>query len=412
MKVSLQTFGTRGDVHPFVALGIGLRERGHDVTVATALDFKAMVEQAGLEFREIPGRTTDHFSNPAVIKSIRKSSSSIRTAMAMERPGKDEFVDAVEKMQEAAEGADFTLTSLITRACGFAGLDKPWGTVSWWPITATREFRAYKTPDLPLGPLYTKFTHAMSAQMEWAAWHRPAVNGFRARRGLPPLKKSPMGGLGTEQPVLYPYSPSFMPPPGDWPANTHVTGYWIWERPEEEPPADLVDFLDSGTKPLLLALGSAWPVYGERTFHLVRDAVRHAGRRLIVVGGPEGTASDEVFRVPEVDYGWLFPKVAAVIHGGAFGTTADALRAGVPQLTVPCWADGPYWADRLAELGVAAPPVPFQKMTAAQLRQAVHTVVNDPRPAEQAARIGERVRRDRGVETACDLIESWADQAR
>src|SRR3954451_7035090 len=102
MKVSLQTFGTRGDVHPFVALGIGLRKRGHDVTVATALDFKAMVEQAGLEFGEIPRRTTDHFSNPAVIKSIRKSSSSIRTALAMERPGKDEFVDAVEKMQEAA----------------------------------------------------------------------------------------------------------------------------------------------------------------------------------------------------------------------------------------------------------------------------------------------------------------------
>lgn len=405
MKVSLQTFGTRGDVHPFVALGIGLRRRGHEVGVATSTDFKAMVEQAGLEFHEIPGKSADHFADPDVIRSIRKSSSSLRTALVMKRPTTEEFAQSVEKMQEAAEGADFVLTSMITRGCGFAGPGAPWGTVNWWPMTETREFRAYKTPDLPLGPAYTRFTHAMAAQLEWAV-HRPAVNRVRARRGLPPLKKSPMGKLAVEHPVFYPYSPAFLPPPADWPARAHVTGYWVWERPDEQPPADLVDFFDSGSKPLVLAFGSAWPVYGEETFRAVRDAVRDAGRRLVVVGGPEGTASDDVFRVQEVDYGWLFPRAAAVIHGAAFGTTADTLRAGVPHVTVPCWADGPYWAARLAELGVAAAPVPFQKMTGDRLRQAVTTVLDDPRPAERAARIGERVRAERGVETACDLIES------
>ncbi|MFI2645705.1 glycosyltransferase [Streptomyces sp. NPDC018610] len=405
MKISLQTFGTRGDVHPFLALGIGLSRRGHDVGVATSTDFKAMVESAGLEFKEIPGKSADHFADPDVIRSIRKSASSLRTALAMKRPTTEEFAQSVERMQEAAEGADFVLTSMITRGYGFAGASAPWGTVNWWPMTATREFRAYKTPDLPLGPAYTRFTHAMSAQLEWAV-HRPAVNKVRTRHGLSPLKKSPMGTLGVEHPVLYPYSPSFLPPASDWPQRAHVTGYWVWERPEQEPPADLVDFLDSGSAPLVLALGSAWPVYGEETFRAVRDAVRGAGRRLVVVGGPEGTASDDVFRVQEVDYGWLFPKAAAVVHGGAFGTTADTLRAGVPHVTVPCWADGPYWAARLTEVGVAARPVAFQKMTGDQLSQAVASVLDDPRPAERAARLGERVRAERGVETACDLIES------
>ncbi|MFJ7208095.1 glycosyltransferase [Streptomyces sp. NPDC098789] len=410
MKVSLQTFGTRGDVHPFVALGIGMRERGHDVSVATSVDFRPMVEEAGLEFREIPGNSADYFAAPAVIKAIRKSPSSIRTAMAMERPTMDEVTNSLEKMQEAAEGADFLLTSLIPRGAGYAGPGLPWGTVSWWPITETREFRAYKTPDLPLGPAYTKLTHTLSAQMEWA-WQRPAVNKLRARQGLSPVKKSPVGRLGVEQPILYPYSPAFMPPPADWPAHAHVTGYWVRERPDQEPPAGLADFIDGGSKPLVLALGSAWPVYGEETFALVRDAVRRAGRRLIVVGGPEGTGSDDVFRVQEVDYGWLFPKVAAVIHGASFGTTADVLRAGVPHVTLPCWADGPYWADRLAELGLSTPPVPFQKMTAEKLRHAVATVIGDPGLAERAAAIGARVRADRGVETACDVIESWGDRA-
>ncbi|CAM5470570.1 UDP-glucose:sterol glucosyltransferase OS=Streptomyces glaucescens OX=1907 GN=SGLAU_30125 PE=4 SV=1 [Streptomyces glaucescens] len=410
MKVSLQTFGTRGDVHPFLALGIGLRRRGHDVSVATSTDFKAMVELTGLEFREIPGKAADHFADPDVIRAIRKSASSLRTALVMKRPTTEEFAHSVERMQEAAEGADFVLTSMICRGYGFAGATAPWGTVNWWPMTPTREFRAYKTPDLPLGPAYTRFTHAMSAQLEWAV-HRPAVNKVRTRQGLAPLKKSPMGTLGVEHPVLYPYSPAFMPPPADWPARAHVTGYWVWERPEQEPPTGLADFLDSGSRPLVLALGSAWPVYGEQTFHAVRDAVRHAGRRLVVVGGPEGTASDDVFRVQEVDYGWLFPRAAAVIHGAAFGTTADTLRAGVPHVTVPCWADGPYWAARLAEIGVAPAPVPFQRMTGERLRQAVAAVLDDPRPAERAALIGERVRAERGVDKACDLIETAVDAA-
>ncbi|MFJ9819108.1 glycosyltransferase [Streptomyces sp. NPDC101151] len=410
MKVSLLTFGTRGDVHPFVALGAGLKARGHEVDLATSTDFKAMVEEAGLNFREIPGSGADYFAAPAVIKSIRKSPSSIRTAMVMPRPTVDEVADSLEKMYEAGQDADFMLNNLITRGSGYAGPGVPWGTVSWWPITPTREFRAYKTPDLPLGPAYTRFTHSMAAQLEWA-FNRPAVNRFRGRKGLPKVSKSPVGLLGHEQPVFYPYSPHFLPPPADWPEHTHVTGYWYWQRPDRQPPADLVDFLDSGSKPIVLALGSAWPVYGEETLALVRDAVRHAKRRLIVVGGPEGDRPDDEFRVQEVDYGWLFPQVAAVIHGATFGTTADVLRSGVPQVTVPCWADGPYWADRLAELGVSPAPVPFQKMTGEQVRAAVTAVVDDQRYTERAAELGTRVRADRGVETACDLIEAWVRRA-
>ncbi|MEU7584329.1 glycosyltransferase [Streptomyces sp. NPDC041068] len=406
MKVSLQTFGTRGDVYPFVALGAGLRARGHDVDLATSVDFKAMVEEAGLNFREIPGSGAHYFATPAVVKAIRKSPSSIRTAMAMPRPSVDEVADSLERMYDNAQGADFMLSNLITRGIGYAGPGVPWGTVSWWPMTPTREFRAYKTPDLPLGSAYTRLTHGMAAQMEWA-FNRPAVNRFRTRRGLPKLSKSPVGQLGHQQPVFYPYSPHFLPPPSDWPERVHVTGYWSWERPEQQHQADLVDFLAAGSKPIVLALGSAWPVYGEQTLDLVRQAVRQARRRLIVVGGPEGDRPDDELRVQEVDYGWLFPQVAAVIHGATFGTTADVLRSGVPQVTVPCWADGPYWAARLAQVGVAPAPIPFQKLTGAQLRAALDEVVTDPGYAERAAELGARVRADRGVEKACDLIETW-----
>ncbi|MEW2398076.1 nucleotide disphospho-sugar-binding domain-containing protein [Streptomyces sp. NPDC046862] len=49
----------------------------------------------------------------------------------------------------------------------------------------------------------------------------------------------------------------------------------------------------------------------------------------------------------------LFPRTVAVIHHGGFGTTADVLRADVPQVIVPVFADDPFWAARLHRAGPA-----------------------------------------------------------
>lgn len=305
-----------------------------------------MVEQADLNFREIPGRTGNYFELPQVIKALRKSSSLMRASRAIPTPTVDEVVAALDAMHEATQGADFMVNAMLTRGAGYADPGVPWGTVAWWPIVPTGQSPAFGFPKLPLGAPYIRFSHFVAAQFDWAISR--AASKFRKGKGLPPVKGTPAKKLGIEHPVFHATSPSVVVPPSDWPARAHVTGYWFWDRPWE-PPADLVDFLDSGEKPVTLTLGSTWPVYGEETFERVLKAVRKAGRRMVLVDGPDGDLPDDVFRAREMDYSWLFPRTAAVIHHGGAGTVAEVLRAGVPSVVLPCFADQAGRRNRLAE---------------------------------------------------------------
>ncbi|MEM9814357.1 MAG: glycosyltransferase, partial [Pseudomonadota bacterium] len=49
-KLLILTYGTRGDVEPFVALALRLRDRGHRVTLATAEHFGSWIASFGLDF--------------------------------------------------------------------------------------------------------------------------------------------------------------------------------------------------------------------------------------------------------------------------------------------------------------------------------------------------------------------------
>src|SRR5580698_475665 len=52
-KVVLATCGTHGDLHPFIALGLGLQAQGLDPVVATFSHFRENVEAAGLGFHAL-----------------------------------------------------------------------------------------------------------------------------------------------------------------------------------------------------------------------------------------------------------------------------------------------------------------------------------------------------------------------
>jgi len=184
-----------------------------------------------------------------------------------------------------------------------------------------------------------------------------------------------------------------------------VTGYWFWDQGGSLPQA-LETWLAAGPPPVVATFGSTWMLDSERSLTAVVEAARRAGRRLVVVGGPPGgRTTEDVAHVDDVDYGLLFHVAAAVVHHGGQGTTAAALRAGVPQVVVPSFADQPFWAARTTALGVAAAPVPFPALNATRLGAALTTALSDGRIAEAAARLGDRVAAEHGVEIACDLIE-------
>lgn len=106
----------------------------------------------------------------------------------------------------------------------------------------------------------------------------------------------------------------------------------------------------------------------------------------------------------EVPHRWLFSRVAAVMHHGGAGTTAEGLRAGVPSLIFPGAADQYFWAERIARLGAGPAPVARRDLTPARLARLFIRAATDREMREQARRIGEKIRAEDGVARAVDEL--------
>ena len=163
------------------------------------------------------------------------------------------------------------------------------------------------------------------------------------------------------------------------PADLEVVQTGAWILPDERPlPADLEAFLDAGTPPVYVGFGSIPMRASKDIAQVAIGAIRAQGRRALVYRGwadlaPTGDRED-CFVVGEVNQQALFGRVAAVVHHGGAGTTTTATRAGAPQVVVPQMGDQPYWAGRVAELGIGAAhdnPTPTFESLSAALRTAL-----------------------------------------
>jgi O-mycaminosyltylonolide 6-deoxyallosyltransferase len=405
MHVSLIILGSRGDVQPFVGLGAMLAGRGHGVTVATQADFEPLVREAGLDFHLLPGSPRDFLAHPALAEALQQGASLFRAARRVPRQTAEYSRELAAGIAAAAKGADLIVNSVLSRILFEDDGTVPWASLCWWPLSPTSRWPAILMPRLPLGPLYNRLTHKVS---DLAAWF--ALRNYRTDANLSRLPfGSPYGTLGRDVPLFCPVSTELFTAPPDWPELSHITGYWFWDR-QWTPPAGLVEFVEAGGPPVTLSFGSIWPVHRPaETLEKVLGVVREHGRRLVMVGGPTDVP-DDVFRLDDVHYPWLFPRSSVVIHHGGCNTTGEAMRAGVPQVVVPTFADSPYWAARMHELGVAARPVPYSKFTAERLNESLVVALTDEGMRAKAASVGERVRAESGVRDAADILESWVER--
>ena len=151
------------------------------------------------------------------------------------------------------------------------------------------------------------------------------------------------------------------------------------------------------------------PGDAERAGELAAEAGRRAGVRLVIQAGAAGLAqagqsSPDVIGIGDVPHDWLFPQMAAVVHHAGAGTTGAGLRAGVPAVTVPMLGDQPFWAARLARLGVGPRPIPYRRLSARQAgrghqRRGQPPVLPGPGPGDGRT-AGRRGRRRAGHQRA------------
>jgi hypothetical protein len=262
-----------------------------------------------------------------------------------------------------------------------------------------------------LGGPGRRLSHHLTELAVWMPF-RSAMNS--AREKVLGLRGRPTAADG--QPILYGFSRHVVPVPEDSARERHVTGYWFLPSAASAPSPALESFLARGGTVVSIGFGSMASTDAASVTALVRDAVRSAGVRAVLLSGWGGlsapAASDDIFCADAVPHDWLFSRVTAVVHHGGAGTTGAALRAGVPAVVVPFTMDQPFWASRVAALNAGPPPIPRARLTTARLADALRRATTDEAIRASAAAIGAAIRAEDGVANAVAQFDVLARRVR
>ncbi len=413
MRIAIFAAGSQGDIQPCLRLGKGLQRSGLEVLLAAPQNFAALSAGCGLPFHPLRGDVQEIMAGETGRRFMESSGASpLRSIAAMRKMLGPVAIQMAEDALEASRSAEALITLAVLAPLGRTIaelLGIPLLLVEPTPMLPTGAFAA---PGFPvqrnLGSRLNRLSGFMMLAVIWQ-WYRPFVNEFRRQHGLPALRGSDFYRTLTATPLLGAYSPTVIPHPRDWPERVHVTGYWFQEGAGAwRPPAELAAFLAEGEPPVYVGFGSMAGRDPERLAQVVLDAVLKTGQRAVVATGWGGmhvtSVPKPVLALDSAPHGWLFPRMAAVVHHGGAGTTAEGLRAGVPSVIVPFAVDQPFWGRRVQSLGAGPAPVRATQLNKDRLAGAILSAVNDTKLRRQAEKVGEAIRAQDGIGNAVQVV--------
>jgi UDP:flavonoid glycosyltransferase YjiC (YdhE family) len=419
-RIVLNTFGSFGDLHPYLAIAIELRKRGHAALIATSEAYRAKVEAEGVEFAPVRPDVGALLDRPDLLEKLwdpnRGTEYLIRDFLM---PQVDR---SYQDLTAACQGADLLLTHFAAYAGSTVAevLNLKWLSVALQPSIF---LSANDPPVLP--PVWLKHLYCLGRSVTAAIF---ALGKLRVRRWAQPLlalrhrlglstadnpvfegQCSPFGTLGL-------FSPHFARPQPDWPPNVTMCGFVFYDRrgvgfSPQSLPGDLARFLDDGSAPVVFTLGSSAVMHPGTFYRESLAAAQRLGLRAVLLVGanerdqllPELPQS--VFVAEYVPYSELLPRAALTVHQGGIGTTAQALRAGKPMLVVPWSHDQPDNAARLQRLGVSR-TISRSRYKAGTVAREIECLLKDSIVRPRAAELGAKMAAENGLQNACDAIEA------
>jgi MGT family glycosyltransferase len=416
-RIVLTTFGSYGDIHPYIAVGLELKARGHQATIATSPVYREKIEATGLGFHPVRPDIAPPEENQETINK------------AMDLMKGSEFIikelfsphvrDGYKDLSEATLGADLLVTHMLTMA-GPVLAEKsgiPWISTILAPTSFFSVYDPTVPPQAPglgkllrLSPFVARAFMSVARHIS-AKWIEP-VYQLRAELGLPRGLHPIFEGQHSPELVLALFSKVFGEPQPDWPPQTIITGfpfYDLKDAPSISP--ELERFLDEGPPPIVFTLGSTAIYVAEDFYRESIKAARLLNRRAVMLIGdarnlPKEPLPDGIVAFDYAPYGQILPRAAAIVHQGGVGTTGQALRAGVPTLVVPFNHDQPDNAFRIARLGVGR-TISRKQYTAANAAEELEILLTNREYSEKAEAVGRLVQAEDGAHTAADEIEKF-----
>lgn len=423
-RILLATWGSFGDLHPYMAIALELKRRGHTAVIATSPLYREKIEAAGIGFHPVRPDMPQPESAEAVevlrrVTHMRSGPEYVWRELLMShvRDSYEDTLAAVEARGEAGGKTDLLISHTVAVAAPLvaAVTNVRWISTVLQPIVFVSAFDPPTPPQFPpvreIAALHPAIGRAIMGlgKRTTLAWSRP-LRALRRELNLPPGKNPIFEGQHSPARVLALFSKVLSDVQPDFPPRTEITGFPFYDRKDEQEIApEILRFLDAGEPPILFTLGSSATLVADDFFRTSIAAARKLNQRALLLIGDERNLPRA--KLPETiavgdyaPYSLVMPRVRLSVHQGGIGTVGQALRAGRPMLVVPYGQDQPDNARRCVRLGVAR-TLPRRRYTLTNVVRELNELLTNKIYADRAARIGERVRAEDGTRAACDRIE-------
>ncbi len=415
MRITILTWGSHGDVLPYISLALGLMDRNHDVILAAPWNFENAIRRHGIQYMPLHGDSQELLDSPEGRKWV--AAGDVRTFM--KEMGNIFSARKVELRRDslAACASSEAIICGTLMAYYAAILSEKLGIPLLYanvnPVyVSTKAFPHFvlSSRSLRLGWL-----NALTYSLVFNAIHKQLAGDFiEFRKDLLldanqaiPFRQILRKGF----PVVHGYSPELLAKPKDWGEKICISGIWKTDARhlrKEPPPEDIVRWIDAGTPPLYIGFGSMPVANPGKVQAMIIDISKKTKSRLILHGSwPDlGDNKDPaLYHLNQfIDLEWLFPRCSVLIHHGGVGTTHLGIAAGVPCVICSIFADNALWGERLTRMGLGR-HIPLKDLKIDRLSKAIREVQTG-RVRENTTRIGCKLEQEDGLKTALDFVET------
>ncbi len=418
-KIVLAPYGSLGDLHPFLAIALELRSRGHEIVIATLESYREKIDSLDFQFRTLrPTYDPEDRESARRVMDTKNGSEILITEFLL--PHLD---DMYEDLTNAAEGADILIAGEVVFVSHSVAEKQNLKLVST-TLAPLSMFSSYEPSVYPnalflrhfdfLGQPFRKAVLGVIKKVigSWLDEYRE----FRTRIGLNPDHNPMIGDKHSKDLNLAMFSRALGRTQPDWHSPTLQTGFCFYDGRQDlgTMPPELEKFLSNGEPPIVFTLGSAAVMDAGDFFEESIEAAKLLEQRAVFLYGiynepPAGLDAERV-GFDYAPYGELFARAKCVVHQGGVGTTAFALRAGVPQLIVPYSHDQPDNAARCVKNGVARTINRSDYSTSTAVRE-IKKIIADSSYTAKADGLKRIIDSENGTQTACDAIEGLLDRS-
>lgn len=400
--MALTTIGSRGDIQPYIALGVALRKNGYSVSVLTHPWAKEIVGSYGLEHVSIGEDINIHH---AARQFVENSSSQLKEFKYALNFIFDTLRNCHNDLLLAIKHVDLVIGHGIVGEAEAEMLGRPFITVSIAPMGLQKVY--WKSPNV------LKESGVFIADKLMGAVFGKPYRRFRKDIGLNPKRSA------SKHPylALIPMPLFLQKPNPNWKDATQITGFFFAETPDGYvPPKDLLHFLQSGEKPILITFGSMFHNHEQmkNLFLTICDATTRSTSRAILMmpdlSQEQIQTPDHIYLAGSIPYSWLLKHVTLVVHHFGFGTTAEVLKAGLPSIPIPHIFDQKTRASEICKLGYTCKPLQIDKINGHTLADAIIQTQTNQELKKKCDDAGRMISSEKGTQKAVELIDKYVGQ--